>query len=206
MKTIIFDFDGTIGDSLKIAHEVWNFLAPELGYKPLNDTQIQILRDKGAKEFVKEFNLSPIKIPRLLKRVHEEMGKRTGEILLFPDMKETLLKLKEKGNSLGILTSNSVENVETFIKLNQLGDCFDFIQSEANLFGKSETLRKIIKERNLNISESFYVGDETRDIEACNEIGMRNIAVTWGYNSKEALEKLCPTYIVEEARGIAELF
>ncbi len=35
-----------------------------------------------------------------------------------------------------------------------------------------------------------------RDIEACHEIGIDIISVTWGYNNKAVLEKNRPTFIV----------
>ena len=51
----------------------------------------------------------------------------------------------------------------------------------------------------------FYVCDEVRDIEAARKSGIKSIAVTWGYNTKGALIKENPDFLVnspDELRNI----
>ena len=54
-------------------------------------------------------------------------------------------------------------------------------------------------------SDVLYVGDETRDIEAAREAGLAMTAVTWGYNSEQALSALGPQHIVRSPGELLEL-
>ena len=105
---------------------------------------------------------------------------------------------------MGILTSNSAETVKHFIKKYNL-DLFAFIHSEKNLFGKDRALNTIIEERKLNKDKTIYIGDEVRDIESCNKIGLSIVAVSWGFNEKGLLSKSNPTYLIEEPQELLSL-
>ena len=52
--------------------------------------------------------------------------------------------------------------------------------------------------QNLHVSELVYVCDETRDVQAARKAGLRSIAVTWGFNSRKALEKAGPDFIIDQ--------
>ena len=43
----------------------------------------------------------------------------------------------------------------------------------------------------------YFVGDEVRDIEAGKKVGINTIAVSWGYNTKSALDKEHPDYLID---------
>jgi phosphoglycolate phosphatase-like HAD superfamily hydrolase len=73
---------------------------------------------------------------------------------------------------------------------------FSFIHSELNLFGKSGALDKMLKKYKLHKPDVLYVGDEVRDIEACKKVGVDIVSVTWGFNSREVLEKYQPNKLV----------
>ncbi len=84
--------------------------------------------------------------------------------------------------SLGILTSNSSENVISWLEIHKIGHLFDFIHAESSYFGKKHILKKLTKSYKMDSSQTFYVGDETRDsARKCN------IAVTWGLTQKQLL-------------------
>ena len=99
--------------------------------------------------------------------------------------------------NLGILTSNTEENVRQFLSKNEL-EFFDFIRAGKSVFGKSHMINKIIKQNQTEKNNVFYVCDEVRDIEAAKKSGIKSIAVTWGYNTEDALVKEKPDFIVKK--------
>ena len=105
---------------------------------------------------------------------------------------------------MGILSSNSKENIEKFLQANSL-EIFDFIHSEENILGKGKALGNLLKTHRLKNNEVIYVGDEVRDIEACKENGVKIISVTWGFNKKDILKKSKPDYIVDKPRKILKI-
>jgi phosphoglycolate phosphatase-like HAD superfamily hydrolase len=56
----------------------------------------------------------------------------------------------------------------------------------------------IIKMTGFNPVRTLVVGDMAHDIEAGKIIGAKTVALTWGYWTRERLEKECsPDYIVD---------
>lgn len=200
-KTIIFDFDGTLVDSLEVAIHIFNTYAPEYGLSQITKQDLQILRGKGYREVIKYFNIPFYKIPFYIKKFRNEFEKEADRFKLFPGIKKTLETIKENGYTTGILTSNTKVNVEKVLKNND-ANIFDFIHAEKNLFGKKYALKNLIKKYNLNKNEVVYIGDEVRDIEACKAVGIDIIAVTYGFNTKEILAKNHPAYLIDKPEDI----
>ncbi|MDD5133259.1 MAG: HAD-IA family hydrolase [Candidatus Nanoarchaeia archaeon] len=204
MKTIIFDFDGTLADTFDSFLKIMNNLAEEYNFNKITKQDIPNLREMGAKEVFKTLNISLFKLPSLTKRFRLELNKEIKNLRSTIPIKFTLLRLKEKGLRLLILTSNSKENVETFLKKNNL-ELFDKIYSASSVFGKSSTMKKILKLEGLRKDEVFYVGDEVRDIEACKKVGVRIVVVTWGYNSKNILKSSKPDFLINQPKDLLKL-
>lgn len=206
MYTLIFDFDGVIGDTFGMVMEIASRLVEELGTKKLTPEEVASLRDKGAREIFAELGVPLFKLPTWIKRVREEQAKSMEKAPLFKGIKELLLGLKKKGFCLGILTSNSFDNVKKFFNKNYLNlNLFDFIHTESSLFGKDKILRKLFKRYGLDPKKVIYVGDEVRDIEAAKRVEIKIIAVGWGYNTKKALMTQKPDFFVEEPEEILEI-
>jgi len=62
-----------------------------------------------------------------------------------------------------------------------------------------------LKERNFDPQSVFYVGDETRDVEAARKAGVKTIAVTWGFNGEDILKKQKPDYLARRPEELIAL-
>lgn len=120
-------------------------------------------------------------------------------------MKEALIDLKNAGHHLGIITSNSKDNVTEFLKVNELDNLFEFIYSGITIFGKTTIINNVLRQKQLKLEEVIYVGDETRDIEASKKSNIKVIAVTWGFNSPEVLAKQKPNYLIHHPSELLEV-
>lgn len=112
----------------------------------------------------------------------------------FMNLPEVLKEL-HKDCSLGILTSNSSENVISWLNRHKIAHLFTFIHTESSYFGKKHLLKKLIKSCEMDPLQTFYIGDETRDIDAARKCHINSIAVSWGFNSETALVQSNPDYI-----------
>lgn len=195
-KVIIFDFDGTIADTLDAVVNISNRLAANFGYKQTSQEEIAQLKNLNSREIIKQSGISIFKVPFLIRKVKAELNKEIKNLKLIPGIKEALVQIKNQNHQVLILTSNSKENVISFLQQNDMQDLFDFIYSGATLFGKSRIINNILKQENLNSKEVFYVGDETRDIEAARKSEIKAIAVSWGFNSKKVLAEQNPDYLI----------
>ncbi|MBP9728155.1 MAG: HAD-IA family hydrolase [Candidatus Moranbacteria bacterium] len=187
-KTIIFDQDGTLVDIEPVFIKILNALAPEFGFAPLREEELPTLKKFHLKSFIwKRLGWRLFLFPLILKRGREEYHKRIPEVELFSGTKELIETLRSHGHSIGIVSSSRKDTITALME--KFGIHMDFIY-QCHLFSKSKTLALVLKERNLALSEVVYIGDEVRDVESCRKIGLDILSVTWGLNSKVALQAI----------------
>jgi len=201
MKTVIFDFDGTLADGLRIMIKVYNELAEVYNFNKI--TNVQKVRGMGAFRFWWHSGVSIFKIPLLLRKGRTLFRKEAEHLKLFPGIKGMLRDLK-KNCHVGILTSNSKKTVVECLKRNGLDDVFDFIYAGSSLFGKRKVLKKVMRQNGLDASEVVYVGDETRDIRAAKKAGVKIISVGWGFNTQKRLRADEPDALVVAPKDLVK--
>ncbi|MBN1162452.1 HAD-IIIA family hydrolase [Patescibacteria group bacterium] len=199
LKLVVFDFDGTLADTFSYVIKYLKKITIKEGIDVdlENNEFIEEMMNYHVRDLLKRFNISLVRVPKILREVRRVMYKDIDEIEMFEGMKDALAEMKNMGLDLGILTSNSKRFVETFLKSKDAAQFFDFVHSEGNLFGKDRVLKKLVKKTGLKKSEVVYVGDEARDIEACKKAGITCISVEWGFNNKYALDEHEADYIVD---------
>ncbi|UBF28087.1 HAD-IA family hydrolase [Kovacikia minuta CCNUW1] len=205
MKEIIFDFDGTIADSFDVVLTASNRLATEFGYPAVRPEDAKQLQNLTSREILRRSGVSLLKLPFLLRRLRLELNREICRLEPIPGIKEVLQDLKQAGNQLGIVTSNSQENVIAFLNAQNMNDLFGFVGSGLTLFGKDRIIRRILRQQNLDPAIAIYVGDETRDIEAARKIGIRVISVSWGFNSSEILAAHRPDFLIDHPAELLEV-
>jgi len=204
-KTVlVFDFDGTIADSLHMGIDIYNEnISNKYNCKKVDLDNLEELKSKSTYELIKEHKINILKIPLLLFVVKKIMEERMGDVEAIPGMIETLKELNERGFRMGILTSNNKKNVELFLNHHGLDGLFEFIYSEKNLFGKDKAIKKMIKKESLK--DILYIGDETRDVEACKKVGVPVVGVSWGFNTKVNLKSHNPTYLISKPSELLDI-
>ncbi len=204
LKVIIFDFDGTLADTIDILLSITNRLSAEFGFKSATKEELAQLSNLTPWQILRYSGISIFKLPLLIRKLKAELRNEIPNIQLFPGIKEVLLELKSQGFTLGIITSNSRENVLISMKNNGLEGVFDFIDS-ATTFGKHKIIYRWLRRENFNPEQVVYVGDEVRDIEAAKRTGIKVIAVSWGFNSQSALAAHYPDFLIERPQQLIEL-
>ncbi|MCT7949255.1 HAD-IA family hydrolase [Ancylothrix sp. C2] len=203
IKLMVFDFDGTLVDTFEPLLKIVHRLADEFGYPAPTSEQIEHFKNLPSREIIKCVGVDLIKIPYLLRRVKLELNKEMSDVKLIPGIQETLTQLKQEGVQLGIITSNSKDNVLTVLEKQGGKELFNFIYAETSLFGKHRTINKLLKQQKNRPDEMIYVGDETRDIEAAKKSKIKVIAVSWGFNSKQALLAKNPDFLIDRPQSLA---
>ncbi|KOP23444.1 carotenoid oxygenase [Hapalosiphon sp. MRB220] len=204
-KVVIFDFDGTIADTVDALVTIANRLAEKFGYVQITPEELALLRNLTSREIISYSGISVFRIPFLVKKVKGELKRKIPELKPIVGMKEALIDLKNAGHHLGIITSNSKDNVTEFLKVNELENLFEFIYSGITIFGKTTIINNVLKQKQLKVEEVIYVGDETRDIEASKKSNIKVVAVTWGFNSPEVLAKQKPNYLIHHPSELLEV-
>jgi phosphoglycolate phosphatase len=193
VAAIIFDFDGTIADSFDY---VAGFLAASAHKPPLSEADKQKLRGLSMIAMARQLGFKWWQFPGLFLRGRKRMERVIREQKPFKGIPELLKNLHAEGHELFIISTNSVHNVHRFLHHHELHEYFLEIYGGVGLFSKAPALKKLFKEQNLPMKNSVYIGDELRDVEAAQSVGVRVIAVTWGFARLESLRVQKPTAIV----------
>lgn len=204
-RALIFDFDGTIADTLSESRRIFNEIAPDYGMRQVDEHEIAGLRHLSLKQVLSELNIPKRCVPSIIARGTGMMRANIDRLQLIGGMKDALCELRNQTESFGILTSNSTANVDAFLRNHGIRDLFEFVSSTSKLTGKSRHLRAIRKTFSLQHAEMLYVGDELRDVKAAQKAEIPHAAVTWGFNSRESLAKAKPTHLFDTPEEFQQL-
>lgn len=189
---LIFDFDGTLADSIDELLLAANSVITKFGQPPLTKPEI---RELGLRGIINKRKINKIQLFLGLLYYRKRIAGKIETLDTFPDLIDTLKKLSES-HTLGVLTSNSRENVIKFLDHHGLREEFSIIESEINLFGKDRKLNKMVKHYKLSRKQTYYIGDETRDIMAAKRARVIPVAVTWGFEGEKLLRNQKPRLLI----------
>lgn len=201
-KLLVWDFDGTLADSLPISLEIFNRMAVEHGFKPILDPQI--VRTMTILRFIRAHQIPLIQVPRLIRKFLMKQSQMMPTTPLYPELAAMLLSLNNRGARSGIVSFNKELNIRTCLKANRVEHHFEFVIGCGGLFGKRRALRKLVKSNGFKRHEVLYIGDEVRDVVAARKAGVDVAAVSWGFNSADILAKHNPTYLVTSPEELLE--
>lgn len=188
-RWVLFDFDGTLADSLPLQLEAYQVMAQRHGWPTGSPQLIQQLRDSSLKEVIQTLGIPLWRVPFLLREGRAVLKNRWSEVEVFPGMKTSLEDLSQAGWNLGVVTANTSEIVKDILSRERCLHLFQIIESEPHLWKKASRLQNLIKKQGWNPKNVWYVGDEVRDLEAAHQVGIRPLGVGWGMNAPERLEQ-----------------
>jgi phosphoglycolate phosphatase len=205
-RTLIFDFDGTIADTLDITMGIAQKLTNRFGNRNRIDLDKEALRKMDIKSFMRRFGIPWYRIPAAVDMSRDELKRHADGIRIFEGMKQVIENLRQSF-SLGILTTNKVETVHRVLKNNAIDlTAFRFIVGGGSLFGKKKILSRIRRSEKLEKSKMVYIGDEVRDIQAARKFRIATVAVSWGYNDREVLKEQRPDHLVDQPLDLMSIF
>lgn len=190
VKLILFDFDGTLVDSVNLIADAYNeYAAGRKGLQlvPEDTEGRNALRAKGSREVLAYLGVRWYRLPFVRRAVRALIREKRKELAAYQGIPHVLSELKKRGYSLAILSSSPSPTITSFIRRNRLA-VFDHLVCDVPLFGKRRAIERILGKTETKPSETIYVGDETRDVEAARAAGVAAVGVTWGANTRSTLE------------------
>lgn len=184
--SIIFDLDGTLWSATEPIMEAWNEILskhPEIKRDRLTLPELRqcmglVMYDIAAKLFPdEEVSVRNALMDEMCAYENEYLSIHGG--MLFPDLEDTLKKLKEK-YKLYIVSNCQDGYIEAFLKAHRLADYF----LDTECWGRTRVSKgesnKILMARN-GLSNPVYVGDTIKDAQSAKDAGIDFIYAAYGY-------------------------
>lgn len=204
--TIIFDFDGTLANTLGTLIDIYNnYIVKEFRCKPFDHSKLEDFQKRRPSEFMKDFGITPLKLPFIAVRARNLLRREMPNVEAFQGIIHTIHQLKEKNIKLGIVTSNSEKNARLFLQRYQIEQYFDFVNGGRSLISKKKALLRVIKNHQIDTKKVLYIGDEIRDISSCREVGIPVAAVMWGNHHPDLLKAHQPDWMLQSPQDILDL-
>jgi phosphoglycolate phosphatase len=192
-RLAIFDFDGTLADSLPWFRASFQDMITRFDLAPVRDDEVEGLRGMSAREIMARLNVSMWQLPAIVSDMRKRKLAAASEISLFNGIPTLLSDLQRLGIKTAVVSSDSEASVRqvlgpTTAQITRF-DC------GAAVFGKHWKFRRAARKLGAKPSETICIGDEIRDIEAAKAAGMDSGAVAWGYALPAALQAAGPTHL-----------
>ena len=196
---IIFDFDGTLFQTEKLVvyafEQTFNRLEAEGIYKGAIPNESQMLSVIGNTEKELWENLLPDYREEIHQKAnsylldYELLGIKEGYGALYPDVVDTLIKLRNKNIPLFIASNGLKEYIDQVAKAFRIEHLFTAMYSagEYKTETKTDLVKLIIKEH--NIRTGIMVGDRLSDIAAGNDNGLLTIGCQFGFARSGELDE-----------------
>lgn len=202
-RLVIFDFDGTLADTFPWFVRNVNTMADRFGFRHVRDDEVESLRHHDVRHFMRHLGISVWKAPMIAARMREQQGRDIASISMFKGFRHALHTLAAGGATMGIVTSNSTQNVRHVLG-NHCSLLINHYECGVSLFGKEPRLRRIMKRSGIHARDTIYVGDEIRDLQAARAVRVAFGAVSWGFTHIDTLKSHSPTHAFSDITDLVE--
>ena len=201
LKAIIFDMDGTLGDTVALCVEAYRQTTAEIsGRLPDAEEVLGLfgISDRGVLAGLLGMHYNDPALPinhfvQVYERLHNTLAPAPYEGAVA-----TLRNLRAKGLTIGLLTGKEHYTADPTIRRYGMEGLFDLVLTGQPTHNcKDECLQEAMAHWGLQPEEIIYVGDAPTDIEHCHRVGVRIINAAWGSHAaaeEAACLALSPDY------------
>lgn len=202
VKVAIFDWDGTLVDSVEHIADSLHQAATELGYPALEREAYRNIIGLGIEEALE--SLYPGITRADMKAMREGYGryfftKATTPKEVFGGMAQMLVDLRAAGQGCAVATGKSRRGLDKALVSSGLGPHFDVTRCADETRSKPDPamLGEILQFYRIEPHEAVMIGDTIYDMDMAQRIGMPAIGVEWGVHDRDTLARFGPRAIVQ---------
>jgi len=200
---VIFDFDGTLADTLPWFAEVFNGVADRYRFRRIAPDELDTLRGVENRALMRHLGISGWKVPFIAAHMRKLAARDAHRLRLFDGAAPLLRRLHDTGVTVAIVSSNTEANVRRVLGADTAGLVAHYACG-ASIFGKHRRFRAVLARAHVPAARAIAIGDEIRDIHAARRAGIACGAVTWGFALPEALKAHGPDAVFERFEEIAD--
>lgn len=206
---IVFDLDGTLVSSHETIYKATLHALNKVGINIyLPHDQFMNMIGMHFEDIFRELGFKVPDFEHFLNIYKSIYFDYMNESVLYPDVSNTIERLKKNGFKIGLLTTKGQDQAELILKHFSLFDKFDGVMGRRPGIAHKpspEPLLKLCEETNIVVDKTLMVGDSELDIECGKNAGAFTCAVTYGYREKESLKLYNPDFIIDRIDSVEHI-
>ncbi len=204
---LVFDWDGTLCDSLERIVYCLQLTAEDHGLPVPEYEQGRDIVGLGLKEALEQLfpGVDSGEVALLKDRYSQHFRREDKQPSpLYPDVADTLNKLRDRGFILTVATGKSRAGLDRVLASLGMSGFFHGTRCADETASKPEPLMllSLLDEYALSASEALMIGDTTFDMEMAQRLGMPRVAVSYGAHEAERLMPYEPLACIDNIGGI----
>ncbi|MCP1440975.1 phosphoglycolate phosphatase [Pseudomonas sp. GGS8] len=201
-KLLIFDWDGTLADSIGRIVEAMHVASRRSGFQLRDDFAVKGIIGLG--------------LPEAIRTLYPEIG--DGELIAFRDyyaehyiaaeavpsplfegVLESMEAFRADGYHLAVATGKARRGLDRVLKAHGWEEYFDVTRAADETASKPHPLmlEQILAHCEVRPEQALMVGDSSFDLQMARNAGMDSVAVSYGAQSIEALQQFEPRLSID---------
>ncbi len=207
---VIFDWDGTLCDSIDHIVDAMRDTAAELSLESPPEEEIRNIVGLGLPEalarlFPRLDDADITSVAAAYSRHFSSPDRAPSR--LFDGAMDTLLALRARGLELGVATGKSRKGLDRVLAGLGLSEFFEATRCADETHSKPHPrmLHEIMTVRSKSVDEVLVIGDSEYDLEMASNAGVRSVGVSFGVHDSERLAAHQPMAIVDTLPQLLDL-
>jgi phosphoglycolate phosphatase len=196
----LFDFDGVLADSLDLYAEAVARCLLRIGTPIVKNREDYLALFEG--NFYESMAAKGVDLVAFAGAAKEILPGIDYDAMKPFDGLIPVLETLQKDHLLAVISSNGFRTISRMLERFGFDRFFQEILGSDFLFSKKDKIAHALSKYGIDRKRTFYIGDTTGDILEAREAGVRTVAVTWGWHSREKLVAVHPDFLVDRPEDL----
>jgi pyrophosphatase PpaX len=209
VRTVLFDLDGTLIDSVRLILDSYHHTLAAHGLPPRTDEEW--LRGVGTPLTVQfaEWSGDRATLEAMIATYREyNVANHDRMVTVYPGVVDVVSAIKQRGLRTGLVTSKNRQGAVrglALVRLESLMDVLVCADEVSNPKPHPEPVEKAVELLQAEPTETVYVGDSIHDMLSGRAAGVQTAAVLWGPFGRDHLEEAKPDYWLEKPTDLLRI-
>ena len=199
----LFDFDGVLADSLDLYAEAVARCLLRIGTPIVKNREDYLALFEG--NFYESMAAKGVDLVAFAGAAKEILPGIDYDAMKPFDGLIPVLEALQKDHLLAVISSNGSRTIRRMLERFGFEPYFEEVLGSDFLFSKKEKIDHALAKYGIPPERTFYIGDTTGDIVEARAAGVRTVAVTWGWHSRERLVAAHPDFLVETPEDLLQM-
>ncbi|WP_219838248.1 HAD family hydrolase [Paenibacillus sp. R14(2021)] len=209
IKAVVFDFDGTLADTLPVCFYAFRRLFSEIDRRELTDDEIVGMFGPSETGIIQENLANQAAAEAAIAQFYQHYDAMHDELVTpNPDIQRLLMRLRGEGIGLGVVTGKARRSLDISMRKLGMDNVFDIIVTGDDVElpkPHPEGIFKALAALGSQPDEALFIGDSHADIKAGKAAGVLTIGVHWLPTVQSQAFEPQPDYLFRSTRELEAL-